>query len=357
MLGQDRYRRRYWVLPKAGGVYVEGLESGDFDEISIQPEVKSERVQIKKETEKDSSKEINKAKEPDTLKDVKKVDFCDKSVSSEKCDISGNTKDDKKDSDEVKSCLNGEAASSQQSESNNIFLQTPSSNKLSDLCQLVKSEPSDVIPAAHSSPLITPYSSAPSPFHTMFNSLSNQNNEPLSLNSSPLPAPQQKSSQSSDSKSSFLSIDTLLKKEKDDVKLSKSSSAFNAFPMAPDQMAKSFEEDKKPWFSILPRLPCNDLSVAQINSQHGLASPFSTLPFFSPFPVGAFPSQNHTFSSFQMGQLATDLNGVNDSLLDSSFKVPDTPKNEGNSGWFDSMEMNTYDEPQAIPKGKSMLIN
>uniref|UniRef100_A0A671KWT9 Bromodomain adjacent to zinc finger domain protein 2B-like n=1 Tax=Sinocyclocheilus anshuiensis TaxID=1608454 RepID=A0A671KWT9_9TELE len=26
--GQDRYRRRYWVLPQCGGVYIEGLESG-----------------------------------------------------------------------------------------------------------------------------------------------------------------------------------------------------------------------------------------------------------------------------------------------------------------------------------------
>jgi len=31
-LGQDRYRRRYFVLPNAGGIYVEGLESGFFDE-------------------------------------------------------------------------------------------------------------------------------------------------------------------------------------------------------------------------------------------------------------------------------------------------------------------------------------
>ena len=27
--GQDRYRRRYWVLPKCGGIFVEGLESGE----------------------------------------------------------------------------------------------------------------------------------------------------------------------------------------------------------------------------------------------------------------------------------------------------------------------------------------
>lgn len=31
-MGQDRYKRRYFVLPNAGGIYVEGMESGCFDE-------------------------------------------------------------------------------------------------------------------------------------------------------------------------------------------------------------------------------------------------------------------------------------------------------------------------------------
>ena len=31
-LGQDRYKRRYFVLPNAGGIYIEGMESGFFDE-------------------------------------------------------------------------------------------------------------------------------------------------------------------------------------------------------------------------------------------------------------------------------------------------------------------------------------
>lgn len=32
-LGQDRYRRRYWVLPSAGGVFVEGLASAEPEEL------------------------------------------------------------------------------------------------------------------------------------------------------------------------------------------------------------------------------------------------------------------------------------------------------------------------------------
>lgn len=46
-LGQDRYKRRYFVLPNAGGVYVEGLESGFFDEEMCQ------KTQLEKEQTKE----------------------------------------------------------------------------------------------------------------------------------------------------------------------------------------------------------------------------------------------------------------------------------------------------------------
>jgi hypothetical protein len=29
MYGQDRFRRRYWVLPHCGGVFIEAMESGE----------------------------------------------------------------------------------------------------------------------------------------------------------------------------------------------------------------------------------------------------------------------------------------------------------------------------------------
>ncbi|XP_050975844.1 bromodomain adjacent to zinc finger domain protein 2B isoform X2 [Labeo rohita] len=42
MFGQDRYKRRYWVLPQCGGIFVEGLESGEGPE-----ELQRERDRIK----------------------------------------------------------------------------------------------------------------------------------------------------------------------------------------------------------------------------------------------------------------------------------------------------------------------
>ncbi|XP_064419840.1 bromodomain adjacent to zinc finger domain protein 2B isoform X20 [Latimeria chalumnae] len=35
MFGQDRYKRRYWVLPQCGGVFVEGMESGEVTIIDV----------------------------------------------------------------------------------------------------------------------------------------------------------------------------------------------------------------------------------------------------------------------------------------------------------------------------------
>ncbi|TRY82484.1 hypothetical protein DNTS_029964 [Danionella cerebrum] len=40
--GQDRYRRRYWVLPQCGGVYIEALESGEAPE-----ELEKERERLR----------------------------------------------------------------------------------------------------------------------------------------------------------------------------------------------------------------------------------------------------------------------------------------------------------------------
>uniref|UniRef100_A0A673HJH9 Bromodomain adjacent to zinc finger domain protein 2B-like n=1 Tax=Sinocyclocheilus rhinocerous TaxID=307959 RepID=A0A673HJH9_9TELE len=48
--GQDRYRRRYWVLPQCGGVYIEGLESGGVEELEKERErLRNFPVRVKEE--------------------------------------------------------------------------------------------------------------------------------------------------------------------------------------------------------------------------------------------------------------------------------------------------------------------
>uniref|UniRef100_A0A8C7V937 Bromodomain adjacent to zinc finger domain 2B n=1 Tax=Oncorhynchus mykiss TaxID=8022 RepID=A0A8C7V937_ONCMY len=54
MFGQDRYKRRYWVLPQCGGVFVEGMESGEgAEELEKERERlrRTELVQVKEEVE------------------------------------------------------------------------------------------------------------------------------------------------------------------------------------------------------------------------------------------------------------------------------------------------------------------
>lgn len=72
MYGQDRYRRRYWVLPHCGGVFIEGMESGEApeeleeerqrrklaaEEVKVKDEPQEIEVQKDKLTDNDSQKE------------------------------------------------------------------------------------------------------------------------------------------------------------------------------------------------------------------------------------------------------------------------------------------------------------
>ncbi|KAF8781846.1 Bromodomain adjacent to zinc finger domain like protein [Argiope bruennichi] len=63
--GMDRYHRRYWVLPKAGGVYVESMES------SLRPE--------------EQAKVLAEAKEPPVKKEEDTDSVKDESIAKEKC--------------------------------------------------------------------------------------------------------------------------------------------------------------------------------------------------------------------------------------------------------------------------------
>ncbi|XP_053328178.1 bromodomain adjacent to zinc finger domain protein 2B isoform X4 [Spea bombifrons] len=53
MFGQDRYKRRYWVLPQCGGIFVEAMESGEGPEEMAKEQEKqrkAENIQIKEES-------------------------------------------------------------------------------------------------------------------------------------------------------------------------------------------------------------------------------------------------------------------------------------------------------------------
>uniref|UniRef100_A0A8C0T9M7 Bromodomain adjacent to zinc finger domain protein 2B n=1 Tax=Canis lupus familiaris TaxID=9615 RepID=A0A8C0T9M7_CANLF len=110
MFGQDRYRRRYWILPQCGGIFVEGMESGEgLEEIAKEREKlkKAECIQIKEEIFETSEDTLN----------CSNPDHCEQ-------------KEDPKEKDNT-----------------NLFLQKPGSfSKLSKLLEVAKMPPeSDVM--------------------------------------------------------------------------------------------------------------------------------------------------------------------------------------------------------------------
>ncbi|KAK2488916.1 hypothetical protein MC885_007681 [Smutsia gigantea] len=110
MVGQDRYRRRYWILPQCGGIFVEGMESGEGLE-----EIAKEREKLKEAESIHIKEEIFETSE-DTL-NCSNPDHCEQ-------------KEDPKEKDNT-----------------NLFLQKPGSfSKLSKLLEVAKVPPeSDVM--------------------------------------------------------------------------------------------------------------------------------------------------------------------------------------------------------------------
>uniref|UniRef100_A0AAQ5Z1U9 Bromodomain adjacent to zinc finger domain, 2Ba n=1 Tax=Amphiprion ocellaris TaxID=80972 RepID=A0AAQ5Z1U9_AMPOC len=68
MYGQDRYRRRYWVLPHCGGVFIEAMESGEGTPEELEEERQRRRRAAEEVKVKEEPQEIELLKEkPDSL--------------------------------------------------------------------------------------------------------------------------------------------------------------------------------------------------------------------------------------------------------------------------------------------------
>ena len=179
-----------------------------------------------------------------------------------------------------KSDPESESSTASKDSFNPFIQQSTNSSKLSDLCSTPPSSSSEQndsssksimngIPPT-SSPLITPYSSAPSLF---FQPSSAMLPSHMTTTSSPHPLPAHQHPKTStptgtESKSSFLSIDTMLKKDSSPPVPHNQFLSSALFPtmsaVSPDHMMQSYSKEsaeQKPWFSILPRMPCDDLSL------------------------------------------------------------------------------------------------
>ncbi|XP_054404933.2 bromodomain adjacent to zinc finger domain protein 2B isoform X6 [Pongo abelii] len=224
MFGQDRYRRRYWILPQCGGIFVEGMESGEgLEEIAKEREKlkKAESVQIKEEMFETSGDSLN----------CSNTDHCEQ-------------KEDLKEKDNT-----------------NLFLQKPGSfSKLSKLLEVAKMPPE--------SEVMTPKPNA----GTNGCTLSYQNSGKHSLGSI----------QSTATQSNVEKADSNL------FNTGSSGPGKFYSPLPNDQLLKTLTEKNRQWFSLLPRTPCDDTSLTHADmSTASLVTPQSQPPSKSPSPAPA----------------------------------------------------------------------
>ncbi|XP_032494385.1 bromodomain adjacent to zinc finger domain protein 2B isoform X10 [Phocoena sinus] len=225
MFGQDRYRRRYWILPQCGGIFVEGMESGEgLEEIAKEREKlkKAESIQIKEEIFETSEDTVN----------CSNPNHCEQ-------------KEDTKEKDNT-----------------NLFLQKPGSfSKLSKLLEVAKMPPE--------SDVITPKPNSSANGCT----LSYQNSGKHSLGSIQSTATQS-SVEKTDSNNLF--------------NTSSGGPGKFYSPLPNDQLLKTLTEKNRQWFSLLPRTPCDDTSLTHAGmSTASLVTPQSQPPSKSPSPAPA----------------------------------------------------------------------
>ncbi|KAM9011928.1 bromodomain adjacent to zinc finger domain protein 2B isoform 20-T31 [Ara ararauna] len=241
MFGQDRYRRRYWILPQCGGIFVEGMESGEGLE-----EIAKEKEKLKKEESLHIKEEEFEAEE--------KL-HC---LNTTHCE----QKEDLKEKDNT-----------------NLFLQKPGSfSKLSKLLEVAKMPPeSDIM--------------SPKPNGSAANgcTLSYPGNSKNSL-CSLQPTVSQSTIEKSDSNNLFSPN-------------ASGTGKFYGSPLIPnDQLLKTLTEKSRQWFSLLPRTPCDDISVTHVDTPATTTSvtPQSHPPSKSPSPVPS-PLLGSTSAQSPMG--------------------------------------------------------
>ncbi|XP_070279007.1 bromodomain adjacent to zinc finger domain protein 2B isoform X8 [Myotis yumanensis] len=225
MFGQDRYRRRYWILPQCGGIFVEGMESGEgLEEIAKEREKlkKAESIQIKEEIFETSEDTLN----------CSNPDHCEQ-------------KEDPKEKDNT-----------------NLFLQKPGSfSKLSKLLEVAKMPPeSDV--------------TTPKPNNSANGcTVSYQNS-----GKHPVGSIQSTATQSS-----------LEKADSNNLFSAGSGGPGKFYsPLPNDQLLKTLTEKNRQWFSLLPRTPCDDTSLTHADMPAAsAATPQSQPPSKSPSPAPA----------------------------------------------------------------------
>ncbi|XP_034042145.1 bromodomain adjacent to zinc finger domain protein 2B [Thalassophryne amazonica] len=225
MIGQDRYRRRYWVLPQCGGIFVEGMENSEGYEEELKKEMKGTNHVVKVKEE--ELEEMKNTEQPEKMKEI---------VVSRPAWITEQG-----------------GAKPQDQHNNNLFsffLQKPDCfSKLGKLFEVAKETPE----------------AATSPQKS-------QNTEAMKL-STAVSHPLYPTSKSGLSCSVPSDASHMKLREKTNTFLPHLQSAnkhrnipwmtCSSQSILPDQLPKTLAGKSSPWFSLLPRSPCDDSSVTR----------------------------------------------------------------------------------------------
>ncbi|XP_034051202.1 bromodomain adjacent to zinc finger domain protein 2B isoform X3 [Thalassophryne amazonica] len=267
MYGQDRYRRRYWVLPHCGGVFIEAMQSGEAPE-----DLEEERRKRKRQAEEVSVKE-----EPQEME----VDEAESTSHDGPCIYTqglGQKKEEKKEHDGMKN-------------SPTLFYQQ--AGCVSKLCTL-ENVSKDIVEAmeidcSHPPKNRSPVGTAIAKSTVMSSSPPHNTSEPAvattpSMMTTNVPPP-----------ASCLSSVPCLPVPHESPENTPPASSPAPSPHLPfqasDQLLRVLTERSGHWFSLLPRSPCDLSSLTTIPPGAPRMSPHISTPAKprSPPPSPALP--------------------------------------------------------------------
>ncbi|RWS11594.1 bromodomain adjacent to zinc finger domain protein 2B-like isoform X13 [Dinothrombium tinctorium] len=234
-LGQDRYHRRFWVLPAAGGVFIEGLQSGEMSESECaMPMSDEEKINEKLEDTDSIDQNLNGEVKKDTSLNAEHLNGAVSSVNmkSAKCEKNEET-DEEVNENKVK--VENASFKTEDDDKSHNFNEEVKQPKIENVKENVenndkclpdnKSETanndSSSLSGLHDSPWLSPIVASVLAGSMMFGN-SNSNH---------------------------------------------SSNGFPSFPFGfpIDLPHNSQKQSPRPWFSILPRMPCSKDTIIEEN--------------------------------------------------------------------------------------------
>ncbi|XP_071328889.1 bromodomain adjacent to zinc finger domain protein 2B-like isoform X2 [Trachinotus anak] len=276
MIGQDRYKRHYWVLPQCGGIFVEGMESGEGYE------------EVGKEKERQETTQVIRIKEEQLKETNKPV------ASNPAQNADGDT---------------ATPESQQDKDSLNLFLQKPGSlsklSKLLEVAKMVRDSDINSHNSQNSHSAIIPTTASYPSHPTSQTGISH---------SSPPATPQQGLTDKTDTPVlSLLSAPHL--------KSSPWITCSSQSVVHDDQLSKMLNEKSSQWFSLLPRSPCDESSVTSGSSPPASSSSPQTISTKSPSSLSPNPLASASYNTpaginnIQLPALQQVKSGIHQSSL------------------------------------------